>query len=46
MEDSSDYKLRPSKHFILGWMRKWGWDIQDLKNSIENLVSDIKNKYD
>lgn len=30
-----NYKIRPSKHFTLGWMRKWGWDMQDLKNALE-----------
>ena len=30
------YKIRPSKHFILGWIRKWGWDEEDLRRSLEN----------
>lgn len=30
-----EYKIRPSKHFILGWMRKWGWDENDLRNALE-----------
>jgi uncharacterized protein (UPF0128 family) len=29
------YNIRPSKHFILGWMRKWGYDITSLRNAIE-----------
>lgn len=31
----SDYQIRPSKHFILGWMRKWSWDLTDLKNALD-----------
>ncbi len=29
------YRIRPSKHFVLGWMRKWDYDIYSLKNILE-----------
>lgn len=32
--DISNYKIRPSKHFILTWMRKWDYDIQSLREAI------------
>ena len=35
-EDFKDYRLRPSKHFVLGWMKKWGWDEIDLMNALKN----------
>ena len=31
-----DYKIRPSKHFIMTWMRKWDCDIESLKSMLEN----------
>ena len=31
-----DYEVIPSKHFILGWMRKWNYDREDLKTAIKN----------
>ena len=34
--DTSDYKIRPSKHFILTWMRKWDYDIDSLRNTLES----------
>ena len=34
--DISDYKIRPSKHFTLTWMRKWDYDIDSLRNALEN----------
>ena len=34
--DIKDYKIRPSKHFILTWMRKWDYDINTLKDALEN----------
>ena len=34
--DTSDYKIRPSKHFILTWMRNWDYDIDSLRNALEN----------
>ena len=45
----SNYKIRPSKHFILTWMRKWDYDIDSLRNAIENtykIVKVGKNKYE
>ena len=30
------YKIRPSKHFTLTWMRKWDYDINLLRNTLEN----------
>lgn len=29
------YEIRPSKHFILGWMRRWNYDIPSLRNALE-----------
>ena len=43
------YKIRPSKHFILTWMRKWDWDIHQLRSAIENAykIEKVgKNKYE
>lgn len=34
--DVAEYKIRPSKHFVIGWMRKWDCNIEDLKSMIEN----------
>ena len=34
--DISNYKIRPSKHFISTWMRKWDYDINSLTNALEN----------
>ena len=46
--DLIDYKIRPSKHFILGWMRKWDYDIYSLRNILENskIIKVGKNKYE
>lgn len=33
--DYKDYKIRPSKHFALTWMRKWGMDLDLLKKALE-----------
>ncbi|MBU0930298.1 MAG: hypothetical protein KJ623_04485 [Nanoarchaeota archaeon] len=33
--DIIGYKIRPSKHFVLGWMRKWDYDIYSLKGILE-----------
>lgn len=30
------YKIRPSKHFMLTWMRKWNYDIYSIKSALEN----------
>ena len=34
--DTTGYKIRPSKHFTLSWMRKWDYDIDSLREAIEN----------
>jgi len=34
--DMAGYKIRPSRHFILSWMRKWDYDIDSLRNALEN----------
>lgn len=34
--DITGYKIRPSKHFIFGWMRKWNYDIGSLQKALEN----------
>jgi len=34
--DTSGYKIRPSKHFILTWMRKWDYDVDSLRNALES----------
>lgn len=47
--DLKDFKIRPSKHFILTWMRKWDYDIYSLKNALENSykIDKVgKNKYE
>lgn len=44
----SSYKIRPSKHFVFGWMRKWDYDVTALKQAIESAykVDKVgKNKY-
>ncbi len=30
------YQIRPSKHFILTWMRKWDYDTIALQSAIES----------
>ena len=47
--DITGYKIRPSKHFILTWMRKWDYDIYLLRNALENAykIDKVgKNKYE
>ena len=47
--NTSDYRIRPSKHFILTWMRKWDYDIFALRDALENAykVNKVgKNKYE
>ncbi len=34
--DTTGYSLRPSKHFMLSWMRKWDYDIHTLREALEN----------
>lgn len=45
----SDYKIRPSKHFVSTWMRKWDYDIYALRTAIERAykIDKVgKNKYE
>ena len=47
--DINNYKIKPSKHFILSWMRKWDYDIHSLRNALENAYKTDKvdkNKYE
>lgn len=34
--DTSGYKIRPSKHFIWTWMRNWNYDVDSLRDALEN----------
>ena len=34
--DTGGYKIRPSKHFILTWMKKWDYDVDSLRDALEN----------
>lgn len=34
--NTKEYRIRPSKHFIVTWMRKWDYDTIALQNAIEN----------
>jgi len=34
--DIKNYKIRPTKHFVLGWMKKWGLDEQQIIKLLEN----------
>ena len=44
--DVSNYKIRPSKHFISTWMRKWNYDIHSLVNAFESAYKvDKAGKY-
>jgi len=48
-EDFNKLKIRPSKHFILGWMRKWSWDDLDIRNELTECykIEKVgKNKYE
>jgi len=33
--ECSGYKIRPSKHFILTWMRKWNYGPEELRQFLE-----------
>lgn len=47
--DFSSVKIRPSKHFILGWMRKWDWDIYSIRDALQEAhkIEKVgKNKYE
>lgn len=32
--DIEKVNIAATKHFALGWMRKWGWDVPTLRNAI------------
>ncbi len=36
MIDPYRYKIRPSKHFVLGKMRQWDWGVDDIRVAIAN----------
>ena len=36
--DIGDYTIRPSKHFAMGWMRKWGYGIKSIRDAIDNAI--------
>lgn len=40
--DIRNYKIRPSKHFILTWMRKWDYDVDSLRNALESAYKVVK----
>jgi len=45
----NEYKIRPSKHFALTWMRKWDYDIYSVRNALESAykIEKVgKNKYE
>ncbi|HIH37857.1 hypothetical protein J4460_00475 [Candidatus Woesearchaeota archaeon] len=47
--DTTGYTIRPSKHFLLTWMRKWDYDIQDLRKAIQQPYKEVKigkNKFE
>ncbi|MBS3137042.1 hypothetical protein J4232_01290 [Candidatus Woesearchaeota archaeon] len=33
--DTVEYTIRPTKHFIFGWMKKWDYDIELLRTALE-----------
>lgn len=35
MLDFDKLEIKPTKHFALGWMRKWGFDITDIRNVLK-----------
>jgi len=46
MIDFDNYKIRPSKHFLKGWMRKWSLDIDEIKDILKrNYKLDKVGKY-
>ncbi len=34
--DLKEYKIRPTKHFILDYMRRWDYNVDSLKVALEN----------
>jgi len=42
-------KIRPSKHFVRDYMRRWNWDIEDVRIAISkaNKIDKVgKSKYE
>ena len=35
--DTTGYTIRPTKHFIFGWMKKWDYDIELLRTALETV---------
>ena len=35
MIDYDDYEIKPSKHFVMDYMRKWGFDIEDIRETLK-----------
>ena len=29
------YEIKPSKHFVMDYMRKWGFDIEDVRSALK-----------
>lgn len=29
------YEIKPSKHFVMEYMRKWGFDIEDVRDALK-----------
>jgi len=47
--DLQGYTIRPSKHFILTWIRKWDYDLETLQKALEESyqIDKVgKNKYE
>lgn len=47
MIDYDAYEIKPSKHFVMDYMRKWVFDIEDVRNALKkayklNKVGKIK----
>ncbi len=37
-----DKPLRPSKHFRNRWMRRWDWDLHELRTALEESYKTVK----
>lgn len=48
MIDFDHQEIRPSKHFRNTWMRKWDWDMHDLRTALKEaaIVQVGKHKYE
>ena len=36
MVDYAKYEIKPSKHFVMDYMRKWNFDIEDVRTALKN----------